>query len=75
MTEDDRARLNDVRVGVLWIVSLSLVANILLALTLCFGPHLYRRSYAAMALVSSVIPRSAWEIAGPVTPISLASSR
>jgi hypothetical protein len=59
MTEDDRARLNDVRVGVLWIVSLSLVANILLALTLCFGPHLYRRSYAAMALVSSVIPRHA----------------
>jgi hypothetical protein len=34
MTEDDRARLNDVRVGVLWIAFLTLVTNVLLALVL-----------------------------------------
>ena len=34
MTEDDRTRLNDVRVGVLWIVFLTSITNVLLALVL-----------------------------------------
>jgi hypothetical protein len=34
MTEDDRARLNDVRGGVLWIAFLTSIANVLLALVL-----------------------------------------
>jgi hypothetical protein len=34
MSDDDRARFNDVRVGVLWLVLLTLVTNVLLALVL-----------------------------------------